>query len=411
MSGWGRSRRCLFVFLLLVVMATLFLATFVDRRVLVGQVRGLRDGTTGEAPGKRDALRFPAGTADSQSRQHADPGTREIRRERTGAAGRKVTSQPRTLKHGCRDGNAARDVSDLSSRQRWNALRHIIVNDEYRFLYCYVPKVTSQPRTLKHGCRDGNAARDVSDLSSRQRWNALRHIIVNDEYRFLYCYVPKVACTTWKRVISVLEGRFSDPEHIPMDMYKFHVQNWTYLSHYPAASVAYRLQHYYKFMFVRDPLARVVSAFRDKFERRMEAFSLKEAWTILETYRQGPLSLQNVSRPNITFQEFVQYVVDTPHSSMNQHWRSYLGLCQPCAIHYDFVGHLDTLEDDAKTVLSAIGADDKVAFPARSAFYSHASSEAAVNHYLSQLSPDLFQKLVSKYETDYSIFGYKLPER
>ncbi|CAH1268450.1 CHST14 [Branchiostoma lanceolatum] len=221
----------------------------------------------------------------------------------------------------------------------------------------------------------------------------------------------KVACTTWKRVISVLEGRFSDPEHIPMDMYKFHVQNWTYLSHYPAASVAYRLQHYYKFMFVRDPLARVVSAFRDKFERRMEAFSLKEAWTILETYRQGPLSLQNVSRPNITFQEFVQYVVDTPHSSMNQHWRSYLGLCQPCAIHYDFVGHLDTLEDDAKTVLSAIGADDKVAFPARSAFYSHASSEAAVNHYLSQLSPDLFQKLVSKYETDYSIFGYKLPER
>ncbi|CAH1268446.1 CHST14 [Branchiostoma lanceolatum] len=360
MSGWGRSRRCLFVFLLLVVMATLFLATFVDRRVLVGQVRGLRDGTTGEAPGKRDALRFPAGTADSQSRQHADPGTREIRRERTGAAGRKVTSQP---------------------------------------------------RTLKHGCRDGNAARDVSDLSSRQRWNALRHIIVNDEYRFLYCYVPKVACTTWKRVISVLEGRFSDPEHIPMDMYKFHVQNWTYLSHYPAASVAYRLQHYYKFMFVRDPLARVVSAFRDKFERRMEAFSLKEAWTILETYRQGPLSLQNVSRPNITFQEFVQYVVDTPHSSMNQHWRSYLGLCQPCAIHYDFVGHLDTLEDDAKTVLSAIGADDKVAFPARSAFYSHASSEAAVNHYLSQLSPDLFQKLVSKYETDYSIFGYKLPER
>ncbi|XP_078602836.1 carbohydrate sulfotransferase 14-like [Branchiostoma floridae x Branchiostoma japonicum] len=359
MSGWGRSRRCLFL-LLLVVMTTL-LATLVDRRVSVGQVPGLGGDASGDAAaGKREALRFPAGKVDAQSRQHAGQDTPGIRREGTGTAG---------------------------------------------------GKVTSLPRTLRHGCRDGNAARDVSDLSSRQRWSALRHIIVNDEYRFLYCYVPKVACTTWKRVISVLEGRFSDPEHIPMDMYKFHQQNWTYLSHYPAASVAYRLQHYYKFMFVRDPLARLVSAFRDKFERRMETFSLKEAWTILEKYRPSPISETDVSHPNITFHEFVQYVVDTAPRSMNQHWRPYLDLCQPCAIHYDFVGHVDTLEDDAKAVLSAIGADNKVAFPARSAFYSHASSEDAVNHYLSQLPPDLFQKLVSKYQRDYNIFGYKLPVR
>ena len=54
---------------------------------------------------------------------------------------------------------------------------------------------------------------------------------------------------------------------------------------------------------------------------------------------------------DVTFEEFVQYVLqqaDVGQDRLDSHWRPQYNLCQPCHINYDFIGHYETLRQDAE---------------------------------------------------------------
>ena len=120
---------------------------------------------------------------------------------------------------------------------------------------------------------------------------------------------------------------------------------------------------------------------------------------------------------DVKFEEFVQYVLEEaqPGQYMDHHWKPQYDLCRPCQIHYDFIGHYETLHQDAQHVLRLISHrrltnnTDPVQFPATDLDKPDENSREFLQKFYAELSPYHVLRLVHLYRKDYKIFGYEFP--
>uniref|UniRef100_A0A8C2VF30 Carbohydrate sulfotransferase n=1 Tax=Chinchilla lanigera TaxID=34839 RepID=A0A8C2VF30_CHILA len=232
-------------------------------------------------------------------------------------------------------------------------------------------------RTLRAVCRQPGMPRDPWDLPVGQRRTLLRHILV---------------------LAGVLD---SVDVRLKMD----HRSDLVFLADLRPEEIRYRLQHYFKFLFVRDPLERLLSAYRNKFGEIRE-YQQRYGAEIVRRYRPG--AGPSPAGDDVTFTEFLRYLVEEDPERMNEHWMPVYHLCQPCAVHYNFVGTYERLEADANQVLEWVGAPPHVRFPARQAWYRPASPES-LHYHLCSVPRALLQDVLPKYILDFSLFAYPLP--
>ena len=137
--------------------------------------------------------------------------------------------------------------------------------------------------------------------------------------------------------------------------------NFKFLAHYPRVEAEKILKTYLKFVFVREPFERLLSAYVDKFYNNDPAFYLVWGPSIVSRYKKG----MKPEEMNITFGEFVNFVVRVKDNGMfcNEHWETYDKLCHPSAIHYDFIGRFENLETETCYVLEISGLIKNVSFP------------------------------------------------
>ncbi|XP_051940682.1 carbohydrate sulfotransferase 12-like isoform X1 [Hippocampus zosterae] len=259
----------------------------------------------------------------------------------------------------------------------------------------------------------------------------LDHLIVDDTHQIIYCYVPKVACTNWKRVMVVLSqslvspvsGKpYTDPESVPPDLVHnstLHLTFAKFWRHYGSLSrhlMALKLQHYTKFLFVRDPFVRLISAFRNKFGRPNEDFYRQFGSVILRRYGNLSGSLPETAAEAFaagikpTFQQFVSYLLDAEtekESIFNEHWRQVYRLCHPCQVKYDFIGRLETLETDAEHLLKLLQVDHLLRFPSGARNRTAASWE---RDWFAQIPVSMRTELYKLYQPDFELFGYPKPD-
>ncbi|NWH73948.1 CHSTE sulfotransferase, partial [Piaya cayana] len=211
----------------------------------------------------------------------------------------------------------------------------------------------------------------------------------------------KVACSNWKRVLKVLHGALDSVDvRTKMD----HKSDLVFLADMEPHEISYRLDNYFKFIFVRDPLERLLSAYRNKFGE-IEEYQRRYGVEIVRRYRPGAGSSAG---DDVTFPEFVRYLLDEDVERMNEHWMPIYNLCQPCAVRYDFIGSYERLSDDANYVLERVGSPPSVRFPERQAWYKPVTAEV-LHYYLCNTPRRLLKDLIVKYILDFSLFAYPLP--
>jgi len=251
-----------------------------------------------------------------------------------------------------------------------------------------VPLKTSEERQivrkqhLQEYCRN-------HDYNKSPGADDVHFLAVDDDLKLIYCVVPKVGTSTWKTVIA-------KARKIQRRISRWGM--WRRLSNYTEEEMNERLKTYFKFVFVREPLQRLLSAYKHKFIQT-PSYTSKLRKEIVQALR--PQDVEPNGENFVKFKEFIQYLSN--NMSRNQHWRQYGKLCHPCVIHYDFIGHTETLKEDAALLLKMAGIDDRVTFPP----IHNSTGPSEVLEYYSQVPPWYIKQLGEQYRNDFEMFGYE----
>ena len=238
----------------------------------------------------------------------------------------------------------------------------------------------------------------------------LDRLLVDHEHKLIYCVIPKAACTTWKGIMAnstsagyTLRGTKIHWRY-PHMVFSKHYLSKVGLDYIRSDMVKLwnsTLQHYTKFLVVRDPMQRILSAYYDK---------LRDDTPLLPFLR---VMREYFNRTDtVPFSDFVHFLTDPGyHLQYNIHWKSYNRLCSPCNIQYDYILRLETMEYDQNHILPLLRMNTKRPLPKLN--LSPNSNIMDTNHKQDHLDEywsveeSQLRDLLQRYYIDRTIFGYQ----
>ncbi|KAK7080695.1 Sulfotransferase [Halocaridina rubra] len=261
---------------------------------------------------------------------------------------------------------------------------------------------------LRRVCSAMNISIPITDYQ-------LINVLVDDTRRVLYCSVPKVASTSWKRIWSRLTGEKMESINEPFFRRELHRRLYFHTLYGPKFSYDRwnMLATYKKFIFVRHPLERIVSAYIDK------ALMPSDDIFNFPNYFRGKyfdkFGIRLSNETDVSFSDFMKFIlsddVEKPGGLVlhDAHWMSVHKICNPCAIDYDFIGTFEHLAEDTRHVLEWLQAEDvanSLPAPVRPT-----NATRLVQEYWNQVSRPLKREFLNHYILDYLSFDYEFALR
>ncbi|XP_052770581.1 carbohydrate sulfotransferase 11-like isoform X2 [Mya arenaria] len=188
-------------------------------------------------------------------------------------------------------------------------------------------------------------------------WSSVKHDIH-------YCSTPKIGCTHWKKIMRFIAGDYDKSLKIskPGDIDRQYVHD-AKLKHVRrvgmnSAMVRGEMSKGQSFMFTREPYSRLWSAYIDKF--LLPDFWRWDAHAVIKKIRPNATHEQKKCANDVTFLEFLQYIVKSSPQNMNEHWQPVYKLCNPCLVAYSIIGKVETFGNDSHLILHTFGLDNLI---------------------------------------------------
>jgi hypothetical protein len=238
--------------------------------------------------------------------------------------------------------------------------------------------------------------------SIRETWPTGEYLVC-DGYRFVYCPVPKVACSSIKRWLLALHG-MSGEGHALHDVAagRFSLR----VHQRPKRA----LRRYFTFAFVRNPWSRLVSAFVNKF--------VVPKPPLLEAVKRLLANLGAAPEQGISFHQFVAYLQKSDFPNENVHWRPQT-LFLPKGLHY--LGKFERLPGDFDAVQARLGTrvplfhlnksdcSRSFATPCATLTCQELRSLGTLPHYAAFYTDELIEAVGKLYAEDVRRFEYDPP--
>ncbi|XP_053377344.1 carbohydrate sulfotransferase 11-like [Mercenaria mercenaria] len=293
-----------------------------------------------------------------------------------------------------------------------------IENDEIslRSVEAKMAARTKQVRTVCTKMKEKNLSPPNQPLYQHED---LKHLIYNKDHQVLYCYLPKVANTNFRRVFLGLQGIVPKPEVPSISGYEIYFKydkTFKHLNSLKPLEQSQLLRQYKKFLVVRNPLERLLSGYRNKFFHPNERHKAEYHDKVTAFYGLHPhLRRRNNVRVDfnskeMTFEEFLLYFTDVyeVNEYLNEHFVPSNQLCNPCNVKYDYIGKYESLNNDVKYIFERLNID--IDFPGRNDNYSSVSTSTLVEEFYKPIPDWLLQKTWEIMKFDFLVFGYHLPE-
>jgi hypothetical protein len=251
------------------------------------------------------------------------------------------------------------------------------------------------------GIGTNTTAEDVADRILRDKFAS---IYVDESHKIVYCPVTKSASTTFLNLLSDCKEPDDNDRRATGFRRKYGLPALG--RDYTKEEIIHRIKHYYKFIVVRHPFDRLISAYNYMFQSNLETVKLME--TLNSLSKQYFNETFDKSTNRLKWEQFLYLVAYESHKFDRPHWRTTMSFCNPCFMPYSGVIRLETLSTDIQPVLKRISANNPncSAITWRGKLRNSTDKLVEVSTLFRDIDPDVLDKLMSRYGVDMNVLGY-----